>query len=70
MINPYRFKSCISSEWASQVSLVVKNPPASAEDVRDVGSIKKIPWRRAWQPAPVFLPGKSHGQKGLKGYSP
>ena len=30
----------------------------------------KIPWRRAWQPIPVFLPGKSHGQKSLAGYSP
>ena len=30
----------------------------------------KSPWRRKWQPIPVFLPGKSHGQKGLVGYSP
>ena len=30
----------------------------------------KIPWRRAWQPTPVFLPGKSHGQRSLMGYSP
>ena len=29
-----------------------------------------IPWRRAWQPTPVFLPGESHGQKSLVGYSP
>ena len=29
-----------------------------------------VPWRRAWQPAPVFLPGESHGQRGLAGYSP
>ena len=29
-----------------------------------------IYWRRAWQPAPVFLPGESHGQKSLAGYSP
>ena len=32
--------------------------------------IGKIPWRRAWQPAPVFLPGKSCGQRSLAGYSP
>ena len=32
--------------------------------------VKKIPWRRKWQPTPVFLPGKSHGQKSLVGYSP
>ena len=31
---------------------------------------RKIPWRRKWQPAPVFLPGKSHEQRPLVGYSP
>ena len=30
----------------------------------------KIPCKRAWQPTPVFLPGKSHGQRSLVGYSP
>ena len=29
----------------------------------------KVPWRRAWQPNPVFLPGKSHGQRSLADYS-
>ena len=29
-----------------------------------------LKWRRAWQPAPVFLPGESHGQRSLVGYSP
>ena len=32
--------------------------------------VGKIPWRRAWQPTPVFLPGKSHGQRILASYSP
>ena len=32
--------------------------------------VRKIPQRRAWQPTPVFLPGKSHGQRGLVSYSP
>ena len=31
--------------------------------------VGKIPWRRKWQPIPVFLPGKSHGQRSLVGYS-
>ena len=31
--------------------------------------VRKIPWRRAWQPIPVFLPGESHGQRNLAGYS-
>ena len=30
----------------------------------------KIPWRRTWQSTPVFLPGESHGQRSLVGYSP
>ena len=29
-----------------------------------------MPWRRAWQPTPAFLPGESHGQRSLAGYSP
>ena len=32
--------------------------------------MEQIPWRRAWQPTPVFLPGQSHRQKSLVGYSP
>ena len=32
--------------------------------------VRKIPWRRKWQPTPVFLPEKSHGQRSLAGYSP
>ena len=32
--------------------------------------VRKIPWKRAWQPTPVCLPGKSQGQRSLVGYSP
>ena len=32
--------------------------------------VQKIPWRRKWHPTPIFLPGKSHGQRSLVGYSP
>ena len=32
--------------------------------------VGKIPWRRKQQPTPVFLAGKSHGQRSLEGYSP
>ena len=57
----------------SQEELVVKNAFANAGDMRCrfnpwVG--KRLPWRRAWQPTPVFLPGESHGQRSLVGYSP
>ena len=32
--------------------------------------VRKIPWRRKWQPSLVFLPGESHGQRSLAGCSP
>ena len=32
--------------------------------------VGRVPWRRKWQPTPVFLPGESHGQRSLVGYSP
>ena len=47
---------------AAKVALVVKNLPTSAEDVRKPGSVpglRKMPWGRAWQPTPIFLPGES-----------
>ena len=52
---------------ASQVALVVKNPPANTRHRRHgfdpwIGKI----WRRKWQPTSVFLPGKSHGERNLE----
>ena len=50
-----------------------KNLPASAGDVGSASADPwggMIPWRRKWQPTPVFMPGKSHGQRSLVGYSP
>ena len=47
---------------------VVKNLLANAGDARDMGLIPG-PGSRKWQPTPVFLPGKSHGQRSLVGYS-
>ena len=32
--------------------------------------VRKIPWRRKWQPTPVYLPGESHGQRSLVSYRP
>ena len=123
--SPWRRKESDTTEWlnwywltddestlrASQVALVVKNPPANAVLSRSVKSnslrpdelqptrllcqwgfsrqeywsrllcrthkrwrfdpwIRNIPWRRAWQPTPVFLPRKFHRQRSLAGYSP
>ena len=54
---------------ASLVAQTVKNLPAMQETwVQFLG--QKIPWRREWLPTPVFLPGDSHGQRSLEGYSP
>ena len=50
-----------------------KNPPANAEHTRDTGSIPRLggsTWSRKWEPTPVVLPGESHGQRSLAGYSP
>ena len=58
--------------YPSRTALVVKNLTASAGDVRRQGLnpwLRTIPWRRAWQPTPVFLPGESQGQRSLRGYT-
>ena len=52
---------------------VVKNLPANAGDARDAGFIPGsggFLWSRKWQPTPVFLARKFHGQRSLAGYSP
>ena len=46
------------------------NPPAKAEDACLIPDSERLPCRRKWQPTPVCLPGKSHGQRSLLGYSP
>ena len=48
---------------------MAKNLPAMQETWFD-SWVGKIPWRRAWQPTAVFLPGESHGQRSLESYSP
>ena len=78
---PYYWCSWLSSAYyiginntgASQVLLVVKNPLVNAgrcKRRRFDPWVRKIPWRRAWQPTPVFLPGEPHRQRSLAGYSP
>ena len=58
--------------WGFPGGSVVKNLPASAGDGQTQFDpwVGKIPWRRAWQPTPVFLPRKFLGQRSLVGYSP
>ena len=61
----------IDLETGLQVTLMVKNPPANAGDRYGFDPwIGNIPWSMKWQPTPVFLPGESHGQSNLAGYSP
>ena len=51
---------------------VVKNPAANARATGDRFDprVGKCPGGRKWQSTPVVLPGKSHGQRNLAGYSP
>ena len=48
---------------------VVEDLPGSARDVGFI-PVSGFPWQGKWQPTPVFLPGKSHGQRSLVSYSP
>ena len=57
----------LKSLFGHHMAQTVKNPPALQENCVWVG---KIPWRREWLLTPVFLPGDSHGQRSLAGYSP
>ena len=74
-----------ASSWSVNLSLANTTPSNRASLVAQQESIclqcrrlrlgfspwvGKIPWRRKWQPTPVFLPGKSHGQRSLEGYNP
>ena len=60
-----------SLKKASQMALIVKNSPAvqKTEEMWVDPWVRKILWRRKWQPTPVFLPGEFHGQRSLAGYS-
>ena len=49
---------------------MVKNLPALQEIWGPSLGLVRSPWRRKWQPTPVFSPGKSHGQRSLLGYTP
>ena len=62
-----------SVQQASQLALMVKNPPASAGDGKRCGFDPqgwKDPLEESRATNPVFLPGESHGQRSLVGYSP
>ena len=63
----------ITDKAALHVELVVENPSDDTGDVKTHEFstwVRKSPWRRAWQPTLVFLPGESHGQRSLVGCHP
>ena len=54
----------------SLVAQTVKHLSTMRERPRFDPWVRKNPWRRKWQSTPVLVPGKSHGQRSLVGYSP
>ena len=59
----------VTTEWGFPGGQVVEHLPAMQKTwVWSLGH--EDPWRRIWQPTPVFLAGKSHGQRNLAAYSP
>ena len=77
--HPTAFVLILPSDWSACLDIYMVGPPwwlsgkESACNTGDPGSIPgsgRFPWRRKWQPTPVFLLGESHGQRSLAGYSP
>ena len=70
--------SLVNNSWSetaitSSPTLVVKNLPANVGDIKDMGSVPGLgrsSGEGKWKPTPVFLPGESHEQRALAGYSP
>ena len=60
----------ISVHWASQVATLVKNPPANAGDTGSIPGSGRSPLKEGMATHSIFLPGESHGQRSLAGYSP
>ena len=66
LLNKQSNSTFLTSELASLVAQLVKNLPAKQEIGLD-SWVRKMPWRRKWQPTPMVLPGKSHEQRNLAG---
>ena len=61
---------CVQREDFPGSTVVSKEPTCQCRRLGFDPMVRKIPWRRTRQPTPVFLPGKSHGQRRLVGYRP
>ena len=67
------WKSMPFHKWASQVVLVVKNPPANEGDIRDSGLIPglgRYSGESHSKSTPLLLPGESYGWRNLESYGP
>ena len=58
----------MNSREAFLVAQMVNNLPKMPDPGFDLW-VRKNPWKRKWKPTPLFLPGKSHGQRSLMAYS-
>ena len=56
--------------WGFPGGSMGKQSACNAGDLGSIPELERFPQRRNWQPTPVLLPGKSHGQKSLAGYRP
>ena len=72
-IRSWGFHRLFHIYWGFPGSTNGKEPTCWCKRLKRHGSdpwVKKIPWRRAWQSTPIFLPGESHEQRRLEGYGP
>ena len=60
----------VSNEIKAQIKEKIENEYVNKKTIPFNSWVGKIPWRRKWQPTPVFSPGESHGQSSLAGCSP
>ena len=67
-----RLWGCTESDTTAATQQQQQQLPTNVGDAGDSGLLlgSGIPWRKKWQPTPVLLPGKFHGQRSLAGYSP
>ena len=67
-------RKALGRENGKKISHIIRVPMVVKKDMGfpsgSDSKVRKIPWRRKWQPIPVLLPGKSHEQRSLVGYSP
>ena len=70
MFDSVSFEDTRTVSWAGLSWLSGKELTCQCRRHRFNPWVRNIPWRKKWQPTPVFLPGEFHGQRSLMGYSP